>query len=152
MPGSSSNPSATLWALPAAPYSPTSPGLLAEIVDISRFPDHPELAAYAGLTWKRSQSDSFEAEDTRLNKTGSPILRHYFTQGANAIRRHNLEYKAYYWRKYRESRKHKHKRALVLTARKLVRLVYTLLAQNKPYAMPQAALKQKQEEMIAVAT
>lgn len=125
----------------------TTAGLLAEIVDISRFPDHPELAAYAGLTWSRSQSDSFEAEDTHLTKTGSPILRHYFTQGANAMRRHNLEYKAYYWRKYRESRKHKHKRALVLTARKLVRLVYTLLAQNKPYAMPQTALEQ--EEMTA---
>jgi transposase len=129
-----------------------SAGLLAEIVEISRFPDHPELAAYAGLTWKRSQSDSFEAEDTHLTKTGSPILRYYFTQGANTMRQHNLDYKAYYWRKYRESRKHKHKRALALTARKLVRLVHTLLAQNKPYAMPQTALEQEQEEMTAVAT
>ncbi len=59
---------------------------------------------------------------------------------------HNLDYKGYYWRKYQESRKHKHKRALVLTARKLVRLVYTLLAENKPYAMPQTALKQDKEE------
>jgi transposase len=129
-----------------------SAGLLAEIVDISRFPDHPPLAAYAGLTWNRSQSDSFEAEDTHLTKTGCPTLRYYFTQGANTMRRHNLEYKAYYWRKHRQTGKHKHKRALVLTARKLVRLVYALLAQNKPYAMPQAALKQEQEEMTAVAT
>jgi transposase len=129
-----------------------SAGLLAEIVDISRFPSQSELAAYAGLTWKQSKSGSFEAEDTGLTKTGCPTLRHYFTQGANAMRRHNLDYKAYYGRKYRESRKHKHKRALVLTARKLVRLVYTLLAQNKPYAMPQAALEQEQEEMTAVAT
>jgi transposase len=127
-------------------------GLLAEIVDISRFPSHSELAAYAGLTWKRAKSGSFEAEDTQLTKTGCPTLRHYFTQGAYAMRRFNLEYKAYYWRKHRETRKHKHKRALVLTARKLVRLVHTLLAQNKPYAMPQAALEQPQEEMTAVAT
>jgi transposase len=128
-----------------------SAGILAEVVAISRFPDQSKLAAYAGLTWKRSKSGPFEAEDTRLTKTGCPVLRYYFTQGANAMRRHNLDYQAYYWRKHRETRKHKHKRALVLTARKLVRLVYTLLAQNKPYAMPQASRKQEQEEMTAVA-
>jgi len=33
---------------------PVSWGIIAEIVDISRFPDHPELAAYAGLIWKHS--------------------------------------------------------------------------------------------------
>ena len=115
-------------------------GIMAEIVDISRFPDHPELAAYAGLTWKHSQSGPFEAEDTPLTKAGNHYLRYYLTQGANTLRQHNPDYKLYYWRKYRETRKHKHKRALVLTARKLVRLVHTLLAKNIPYAMPQTAL------------
>lgn len=49
---------------------PVSWGIIAEIVDISRFPDHPELAAYAGLIWKHSQSGPFEAKDTPLTKTG----------------------------------------------------------------------------------
>jgi transposase len=126
-----------------------SAGILAEIVDIARFPDQSDLAAYAGLTWKRTKSGSFEAEDTRLTKTGSPPLRYYFIQGAHAMSQHNLDYKAYYWRKYHESRKHKHKRALVLTGRKLVRLVHTLLAGDKPYAMPQTALKQDKEATTA---
>ena len=117
-----------------------SAGILAEIVDIARFPDHPELAAYAGLTWKHSRSGPFEAEDTHLTKMGNHYLRYYLTQGANTSRQHNLDYEVYYWRKYQETRKHKHKRALVLTARKLVRLVHTLLAKNIPYAMPQTAL------------
>jgi len=125
-----------------------SAGIMAEIVDISRFPGHSELAACAGLTWKHSRSGSFEAEDTRLTKTGNPYLRYYLVQGANTLRLHNLDYKAYYWRKYQESHKHKHKRALVLTARKLVRLVHTLLAKNIPYAMPQMAFRLQKETAI----
>ena len=46
---------------------------------------------------------------------------------------HTAEYRAYYDRKYHEVRQHQHKRALVLTARKLVRLVVRLLATNQPY-------------------
>ncbi len=48
-----------------------SAGILAEIGDIQRFPGHPQLAAYAGLAWKRSQSGSFAAEDTRLVSVGN---------------------------------------------------------------------------------
>ncbi len=35
--------------------------------------------------------------------------------------------RAYYRRKYDETAKHKHKRALILTARKAVRLIFALL-------------------------
>lgn len=126
-----------------------SAGILAEIGDIRRFPDHPQLAAYAGLVWKRSQSGTFEAEDTRLVSGGNPYLRYYFTQGANCLRQHNPEYRAYYWRKYRETPRHKHKRALVLTGRKLVRLVHTLLAKNIAYAMPQAVLLAEEVEVFS---
>ncbi|RME31904.1 MAG: IS110 family transposase [Thermoflexia bacterium] len=52
-----------------------SAGILAEIGDIQRFPGHPPLAAYAGLAWKRSQSGSFAAEDTRLVSVGNRYLR-----------------------------------------------------------------------------
>ena len=43
------------------------------------------------------------------------------------------EYAAYYDRKFKEVRKHQHKRAIVLTARKLVRLVVRLLTTNQRY-------------------
>lgn len=126
-----------------------SAGILAEIGDIRRFPDHPQLAAYAGLVWKRSQSGTFEAEDTRQASGGNPYLRYYLTQGANCLRQHNPVYQAYYWRKYQETPRHKHKRALVLTGRKLVRLVHTLLAKNISYAMPQTILSLEEVEALS---
>jgi hypothetical protein len=45
----------------------------------------------------------------------------------------SLQKSRYYYRKYHEVRKHQHKRAIVLTARKLVRLVTRLLTTNQPY-------------------
>ena len=45
----------------------------------------------------------------------------------------DAEYNAFYTKKYNEALKHKHKRAIVLTARKLVRLVVRLLTTNQPF-------------------
>ena len=108
-------------------------GIIAEIGDIKRFDNHNALAKYAGLTWNQHQSGEFEAEDTKRVLTGNKYLRYYLIQAANCIRKHDSEYRAFYQKKYDEVPKHKHKRALVLTARKLVRLVYMLLCTNKLY-------------------
>lgn len=130
-------------------------GILAEIQDPHRFFDglkrdqhghlrpktkhdaQAALAKFAGLWWPRSDSGDFQAEDRHLPHTGNCYLRYYFIEGANSLRRHNAEYGAYYDRKYRESPKHKHWRALVLTARKLVRLVFTLLHEEQMYQPPE---------------
>jgi len=69
-----------------------------------------------GLDRRKSSSGGFVSENTRLTKVGNVYLRYYFILGANLLRQHNLEYKAYYWRKYQEVTKYQHKRALVLTA------------------------------------
>jgi transposase len=111
-------------------------GILAEIVDVLRFPEEKHLAQYMGLTWRKSSSAGFVSQNTRLSKVGNVYLRYYFILGANLLRQHNLEYKAYYWRKHQEVSKYQHKRALVLTARKLVRLVHALLTKNEPYVRP----------------
>lgn len=108
-------------------------GIIAEIGDISRFRNEAALAQYAGLTWSRYQSGNFEAEDTHLTKNGNRYLRYYLVEAANSLRVHNEEYKAYYQTKYKEVTKHQHKRALVLTARKFVRLVYALLSKGQIY-------------------
>jgi transposase len=113
-------------------------GLLAEIVDIQRFAEHKHLAQYCGLTWEKRSTGNSVSQDTRLTKVGNKYLRYYFGLGANTLRQFNLEYKAFYWRKYNEVSKYRHKRALVLTARKLVRLVHALLTKNVPYVRPQA--------------
>ena len=44
-------------------------------------------------------------------------------------------YREYYLKKYHEVPKHQHKRALVLTARKLVRMVDVLLRNHQLYAL-----------------
>ena len=108
-------------------------GIISEIGDIDRFDNQASLASYAGLTWTKHQSGSFEAEETSLTKKGNKYLRYYLVEAANSLRVHNEEYKQYYYRKFNESSKHKHKRALVLTARKFVRLVFALLSKGEIY-------------------
>jgi len=108
-------------------------GIVAEIGDISRFRNEAALAQYAGLTWSRYQSGNFDAEERRLTKNGNRYLRYYLVEAANSLRVHNEEYKAYYQAKYKEVTKHQHKRALVLTARKFVRLVFALLSKGQIY-------------------
>lgn len=108
-------------------------GIISEIGDINRFDNQASLASYAGLTWTRHQSGSFEAEETSLTKKGNKYLRYYLVEAANSLRVHNDEYRQYYWKKYNEVPKHQHKRALVLTARKFVRLVFALLSKGEIY-------------------
>lgn len=113
-------------------------GIVAEIADIHRFPGDAQLAKFVGLVWRKHASGQFVAEETRLAKTGNVYLRYYLIEGANLMRQHNLEYKTYYQRKFAEVPKHQHKRALVLTARKLIRLAFALLTKNQSYVRPQA--------------
>lgn len=108
-------------------------GIYVEIGNIKRFSSQAKLAKFAGLTWRKVKSGKFEAEETHMTKTGNEYLRYYLVEAANSLRMHNEEYKAYYQNKYHEVTKHQHKRAVALTARKLVRLVFALLAKNQLY-------------------
>ncbi|SES98040.1 IS110 family transposase [Anaerobranca gottschalkii] len=108
-------------------------GIIAEIGDIHRFNNEAALAKFAGLVWNKYQSGNFNAEDTSLAKCGNFYLRYYLVEAANLLRMHVDEYKAFYYKKYKEVNKHQHKRALVLTARKTVRLVFTLLSKGQVF-------------------
>lgn len=108
-------------------------GILAEIGDIERFSDQAAVAKYAGLTWRKHQSGSFEAEDTKRIRSGNRFLRYYLVEAANSVKNRDPEFGQYYRKKYKEVTKHQHKRALVLTARKLVRLVDVLLRNDQLY-------------------
>ena len=111
-----------------------SAGIIAEIAGVERFDfDHAKVAKYAGLRWRHSGSADFQAEDTPLSRSGNAHLRYYLCEAANIVRMHDADYRAYYQRKHSEVPKHRHKRAIVLTARKLVRLVVRLLTTNQPY-------------------
>lgn len=108
-------------------------GILAEVGDISQFRDEAALAKYAGLTWRRHQSGHFEADDTFMTRTGNVFLRYYLCEAANSVHRHLDEYRRYFKSKYDEVPTHQHKRALALTARKLVRLVHGLMNSGRLY-------------------
>ena len=108
-------------------------GILAEIGQIDRFDDQASIAKYSGLTWSKHQSGKFEAEETKMIRSGNRYLRYYLVEAANSVQRCEPEFRAYYLKKYHEVPKHQHKRALVLTARKLVRLVDALLRNDQVY-------------------
>lgn len=111
-------------------------GIIAEVQDINRFDTDAQLARFASIVWKKSQSGEFSADETPMMHSGNQYLRYYLIEAANSLRMHNEEYKAYYQSKYREATTHHHKRACVLTARKLVRLVHTLLRKGQLYQTP----------------
>ncbi len=108
-------------------------GIVAEIGDVSRFRDDDALAKFAGLTWREHQSSKFTAQDLPLTRSGNFYLRYYLVEAANSVRVREPEFAAFYQRKYREAKHHHHKRALVLTARKLVRMVFALLSKGQIY-------------------
>ena len=114
-----------------------SAGIIAEIGDIHRFDSQASVAKYAGLVWNRSQSGDFEAEHSRMIKSGNRYLRYYLLEAANSVRRCDSEFRRYYDLKFKEVNKYQHKRALALTARKLVRLVFRLLKDNRLYIPPE---------------
>lgn len=110
-----------------------SAGIIAEIGDINRFTNQAALAKYAGLVWTQYQSGNFEAQNTRLIKSGNRFLKYYLCEAAMSLVRCDTEYRRFYDLKYKEVNKYQHKRALALTARKLVRLVFRLLKDNRLY-------------------
>ncbi len=130
----------------------TACGIAAEIADLHHFETPPKwnkhtkaygprtltdvedaVAKFAGLWWPQVSSGDFEAEDRPLSKRGNAYLRYYLTQAADHMRRVIPSYAHYYQRKYNEVTKHRHKRALVLTARKAVALFVGLLHRQEDY-------------------
>ena len=109
-------------------------GIMAEIGDITVFKSQESLAKYAGLVWRENQSGQFKADDTSMSKAGNSYLRYYFLEATSHIKLHYPEYREYYSKKYAEVKTHQHKRALALTARKAIKLIFGLLAKNQLYS------------------
>ena len=106
-------------------------GIIAEIGDISFFKDSGHLAAYCGLRWKRNDSGSKNSDHTKQPNSCNSYLRYYFVEATASVIRRNDEYASFYYRKRNEVKINAHKRALVLTARKFVRLVFGMLRSHK---------------------
>jgi hypothetical protein len=68
-----------------------------------------------------------------MTKTGNAYLRYYISEATASAVRNLPEYNDYFNKKFKEVTTHQYKRALALTSRKLVRLIYGLLRQNQLY-------------------
>lgn len=108
-------------------------GIIAEIGFISRFPKEEKLAKFAGLCWRKRQSGKFTANNTFITKAGNKYLRYYLLEATGSVIRSNDDYRMFYQKKYNEVSRFQHKRALALTARKFVRLIFSMLQKNQLY-------------------
>lgn len=111
-------------------------GIIAEVGDIRRFYSDSALAKFASIVWNKKQSGEFDAADTPMSRAGNKYLRYYLIEAANSLRTHNDEFAHFYQTKYRESSTHHLKRACVLCAHKLVRLIFNLLHKGVLYKIP----------------
>ena len=108
-------------------------GIISEIGSIDQFDNDDALAKYAGITWRNKQSGKFESEDNSLTKIGNKYLRYYLIEAANQARKFVPEFNEYYNKKYSEAKTHKELRAQVLTARKLIKVIYALMKNRSLY-------------------
>ena len=111
-----------------------SAGILAEIGSVKAFQNANSLAKYCGIIWNDNDSGDFEAEDKRMSKAGNSYLRYYIIEATGSVIRHCPEYERFYQKKYAETRNHQLKRALALTFRKFIHLLYGLLDKSQLYS------------------
>jgi len=109
-------------------------GILAEIGTITSFDSNDALAKYAGLTWRINQSGNYSSDETYMTKTGNKYLRYYLIEAANSVKNNIYTFNEFYRKKFDEVTTHQHKRALALTSRKFVRLIFGLLTKNQIYS------------------
>lgn len=112
-----------------------SAGILAEIGSIKCFRNNDALAKYCGIVWKENQSGNFRAENTPMNKAGNRYLRYYIIEATSSVIRYCHDFHAFYAKKYAEVTTHQHKRALALTSRKFLRMLFGLLDKSQLYSV-----------------
>ncbi|MGC9523816.1 MAG: IS110 family transposase [Anaerolineae bacterium] len=89
------------------------------------------VAKLAGLWWPRRDSGRVQGRRPHLARERNTYLRYWFVQAAYTLQRYQPDYRRYYWKKYHEAHVHPHKRAIILTARKAVRLIFALLHKGR---------------------
>lgn len=105
--------------------------LLIEIGDITRFKGPKQLIAFAGLDPKVLQSGKTLNRYGHITKRGSPTLRRALFIGASIAKRYDPVCKAVYEKKRAEGKRYKE--ANIVVARKLLRIVYAVWINSKPY-------------------
>lgn len=113
-------------------------GIIAETPDLNRYKHkgHPALASYFGIIPSMDDTGDFHSEFNKMTKTGNPYGRYYYIEAANSLRRFNPVFKEYFQRKYAEGSRRRFRRALGLTARKLIRIYFKLKVTNDTFKLP----------------
>lgn len=116
-------------------YGATSSAVLTEFLSPQEITDMPEEDLLAFLVEKsRDRISDISKTSGLLRKAArDPYPRYYLGKAANSVRKHIPEYAEYSAKKYAEATRHQHKRALALTSRKSVRLVFESLVKNQLY-------------------
>lgn len=105
--------------------------IVSEIGDIRRFRNAPAIVSYAGINPSISQSGKFSSGENHITKQGSPYLRRALYLAATAQIRLSTPFRDFYDKKRAEGKSHRE--ALIAVARKLVHVIYAVLAKQEPY-------------------
>lgn len=108
----------------------TASAFLAEVGDYRVFPSHKHLIAFAGLDPSIHQSGKFEGK-SRISKRGNRYLRHIVYLMTSCVVRQDNAFRAYYRRRRMEGLPYK--KAILATAHKLVRVIFTMLSNKTAY-------------------
>lgn len=104
--------------------------VLSEAGDLNRFKNAKKFVAYAGLFPEISQSGKYNKTKS-ISKKGNKKIKTAFYQAAVASIRHNNEMKKLYLDTL--SKKRAKKEALIIVARKLMHIFYSIYKHNTPY-------------------
>jgi transposase len=109
-----------------------------EVGDVTRFPDHERLAAYAGTT-PRVRSSGGKTHYGPLRPDVNRYLKWAFVEAANGVCRLRPRYPdRHVSRLYeRVARRRGHHKAIVAVARHLAEATYWILTKREPYREPQ---------------
>ena len=104
---------------------------IAEIQNISRFPSYKKLIAYMGLDPIIIESGKYKRR-FRISKRGNPHLRRIIWSITIGAIFHTHIFREYYRRKRNNG--FKHKKAVIATANKLIRIIYSLLTNQRAFS------------------
>lgn len=109
----------------------TGAQIVAEIGDVSRFPNAKALVRYAGLDSSVSQSGEFDSGGGPISKGGDPYLRRAVWLAANRAWQYDPRLNEFYRKKRSEGKPHRV--AVTAVARKLCHIVYAVMRDHEEY-------------------
>lgn len=123
-----------ILTIPGISYT-TAGLILGELGDITRFKNAEQIVSFAGLDVMVYESGKYKAKNLSISKKGSVYLRYALYQAAKSCWRFDPMFNAYYLKKQSEN---KHFYVILgHLEKKLVKVIHSVLKNNKDYFIPQ---------------